>query len=44
MPVALMRRVERPPEQTDAHPPPIAPRRHISGTGQGRTCPLPVTT
>jgi hypothetical protein len=46
MPVALMRRIERPAEQADSRPPPIAPRRQVCDTtrvGQGRTCPCPVT-
>jgi hypothetical protein len=38
--MALMRGVERPAEQTDAHPPPVATGRQVAVAdrlGQGRT-------
>jgi hypothetical protein len=44
--MALMRRIERAAEQTDARPPPVAACRQADTArrlGQGRTWPLPVT-
>ena len=42
MPVAVMRRVERPAEQPDPQPVPMAETGNPVN-GQGRTCPVPVT-